>query len=156
VFALNGYPLTLTFTAIDSDIPVQTLTFSLTNSPPGALINPTNGVFTWVPSSPAGTVTNLVTVIVTDNGKPNKSTSATFFVIASDLNAATPVVSTNGITISWNAIAGLTYRVQFKNNLADTSWTDLPGDITASNSIALKLDSASTNATRFYRIIAQP
>jgi hypothetical protein len=67
-----------------------------------------------------------------------------------------PVVSTNGITISWNAITGLTYQVQFKNNLSDTTWTNLPGNVAASNGVALKLDPAATNTTRFYRIITLP
>ncbi len=156
VFALKGHLLALNFTATDSDIPAQILTFSLTNSPPDATINPTNGAFAWIPSGPPGTVTNSVTVVVTDNGKPNRSTSGTFSIVANDLSATTPMFSMSGLTIGWNAITGLTYRVQFKVNLTDTNWTDLPGDITASNSVALKLDSASTNTTRFYRIIALP
>jgi len=156
VFALKGYPLTLTYTASDSDIPAQTLTFSLTNSPSDATINPTNGVFTWIPSGPPGTITNSITVVVTDNGKPPKSASGTFLVFANDLSAVPPVISTNGISIGWSAISGLTYRVQYKNNLSDPTWTDLPGDITTSNSVGLKLDPGVTNSTRFYRIIAQP
>jgi hypothetical protein len=155
VFALKGYLLTLNFTAADYTAG-QILTFSLTNSPPGATINPSTGTFAFIPTGPPGPITNSITVVVTNNGPPSLSNSETFLVIANDLSAAAPVASTNGITISWNAIAGLTYRVQYKNNLTDTNWTNLPGDITASNSIALKLDSASTNVTRFYRIIAQP
>jgi hypothetical protein len=157
VFALKGRPLALNFTATDSDIPAQILIFSLTNSPPDATINPTNGVFGWTPSGAVGTITNSVTVVVTDNGSPNRSTSRTFSIVASDLSAGVPAISTNGITISWNAISGLTYRLQFKNNLTDAAWTDLPGDTTASNSIAFKLDTAAvTNSSRFYRIIALP
>ena len=156
VYALKGYPLTLTFAATDSDIPAQTLTFSLTNSPPDATINPANGIFAWTPSGAPGTVTNSITVVVTDNGKPPMSSFGTFLIVANDLSAATPVISTNGISIGWNAITGLTYRVQFKNNLTDAVWTDLPGDISASNSVGLKLDPAATNSTRFYRIIAAP
>jgi len=155
VFALKGRLLTLNFTATDSDIPVQILTFTLTNSPAGAIIT-TNGAFGWVPSGPPGTITNSITVVVTDNGNPPRSTAQAFQVIAADLNANLPVISMSGISLSWNAITGLTYRVQFKNNLTDTSWTDLPGDIPATNVVAVKLDPASTNVTRFYRIIALP
>ncbi|HSY19902.1 MAG TPA: hypothetical protein VK815_16280, partial [Candidatus Acidoferrales bacterium] len=156
-FALKGHPLALNFSAVDSDIPVQVLTFSLTNSPPDATINSTNGAFSWIPSGAAGPVTNSVTVVVTDNGNPPRSDSKTFLIIANDLNAGAPVFSANGISLNWNAIPGLTYHVQFKNSLADPNWSDLPGDITASNNVALKLDSAAvTNTTRFYRIIALP
>jgi hypothetical protein len=156
VFALKGHALALNFTATDSDIPAQILTFSLTNSPPDATINSTNGAFTWVPSGAPGTITNSVTVVVTDNGNPNRGTAGTFFIVANDLSATAPVFATSGITVGWNAITGLTYRVQYKINLTDSAWTDLAGDIIASNSVAVKLDPASTNSTRFYRIIALP
>ncbi len=157
VFALKGRLLALNFTATDSDVPAQILTFSLTNSPPDATINATNGAFTWTPSGAAGTISNAITVVVTDSGTPNRSDTKTFFIVANDMNATAPVISSNGVSISWSAIAGLTYRVQFKNNLTDISWSDLPGDIAATNIVALKLDSAAvTNATRFYRIIALP
>ena len=154
---LKGRLLVLNFTAMDADVPAQILTFSLTNSPPDAVINSTNGMFVWTPSGPAGALTNSVTVVVTDNGNPNTSSSVTVTVIATDLNANAPVATTDGITIGWSAIPGLTYRLQYKNHLTDAAWSDLPGDITATNSLALKTDSTtSTNASRFYRIIALP
>ncbi len=95
---------------------------------------------------------------MTDNGNPNKSTATTFEVIITDLNVGTPVMATNGITLGWNAIPGLTYRLQYKNDLGDPIWTDLPGgDITATNSLIFTLDyGATTNAIRFYRLIALP
>jgi predicted transcriptional regulator len=44
-----------------------------------------------------------------------------------------PVIQTinviNGIaTITWNSTAGHTYRVQYKNNLTDSNWSDLPSN----------------------------
>jgi hypothetical protein len=42
--------LSFTVTATDSDIPVNTLTYSLVGAPSGADINPTTGVFTWTPT----------------------------------------------------------------------------------------------------------
>ena len=64
----EGSLLTFTATATDLDVPAQTLTFSLTGSPPsGASIHATTGVFTWTPSgSQSGTYT--IGVRVTDNG----------------------------------------------------------------------------------------
>jgi hypothetical protein len=133
------------------------LTFSLTNSPPDAVINPTNGVFVWTPSGPPGTQTNAITVVVTDNGNPNRSTTTTFNIVGTDLNAASPVFTANGLVIGWAALPGINYRVQYKDNLTDSSWNDLPGDVPATNGFAFKTDSTgNTNATRFYRIIALP
>jgi hypothetical protein len=114
-------------------------------------------MFTWVPNDPPGTFVQSVTVVATDNGNPPQSAAATFSITVSDLSASAPVISTNGIIINWYAIPGLTYRIQYKNNLNDPAWTDLPGDVQATNNIALKLDTpASTNVSRFYRIIALP
>ena len=155
--ALKGRLLALNFTATDTDIPAQVLRFSLTNSPPDATINPTNGLFAWTPAGPLGSLTNSVTVVLTDSGNPNRSDSKTFLVVATDLAVGTPVITTNGITLGWNTISGLTYRVQFKNDLSDPAWTDLADEITATNNIAFKLDTgAATNNSRFYRVIVLP
>src|ERR1051326_2021557 len=158
LLALKGRLITISITATDTDIPVQQLTFSLgSNAPAGATLNPTNGLFAWVPSGPAGTVTNPVTVIVTDSGSPNRSDSRRFNIIATDLNVGPLTSGANSRTLSWSAIAGLIYRLQYKNSLMDPLWLDLPGDITATNNIASKLDpGAVTNKSRFYRIIALP
>jgi DNA-binding beta-propeller fold protein YncE len=155
---LKGRPATINFTATDSDIPAQVLTFSLgANAPPGASISPTNGTFAWIPSGPPGAMTNSVTVIVTDNGKPNKSDSKTITLIAVDLNVSSLNSTTNGTTLGWNSISGLNYRLQYKNNLTDAVWTDLPGDVTGTGNTVLKTDATSgTNSTRFYRILALP
>ena len=155
--ALNGQLLSLAITVTGQNIPGQIFNFSLTNSPPTAAIDATNGVFTWVPNDPPGTFVHSVTVVATDNGNPPQSAAATFSITVSDLSASAPVISTNGIIINWHAIPGLTYRIQYKNNLNDPTWTDLPGDVQATNNVALKLDALSgTNVSRFYRIIALP
>jgi len=154
----KGRLLSLTFGASDSDIPPQQLAFSLgPGVPPGASINPTNGQFNWVPSGPPGTLTNVITVTVTDNGNPNKSDTKSLAVVATDLNAGPLTVGTEGVALSWSALPGLTYRVQYKIALQDSAWLDLPGDAVATNSIAFKLDATPpTNLSRFYRIIALP
>src|SRR5207249_3196678 len=71
--------LTLTVSAHDTDLPPQTLTFSLDpGAPSGASINPSSGVFTWTPPVAQAATTNTVTVRVTDNGTPNLSASSSF------------------------------------------------------------------------------
>jgi YVTN family beta-propeller protein len=155
---LKGRSVSLVLSAVDTDIPAQQLTFSLgTNAPPGASVDATNGIFTWTASGPSGPITNSITIIVTDNGKPNRSDSKTFNVVSVDLTVSQLTIGTNGTTLRWTGIAGLFYRLQFKNNLSDPVWLDLPGDVFATNATASKLDSSlSTNVTRFYRIVALP
>lgn len=79
----------LAFTAIatDADLPPQTLTFSLdTGAPSGAAINPTNGLFTWTPSTAQANTTYVITVRVTDNGSPAMSAARSFSVKVAPLN----------------------------------------------------------------------
>ncbi len=46
--------LTFTATASDSDLPANTLTFSLSSAPSGASIDPNSGGFTWTPTEAQG------------------------------------------------------------------------------------------------------
>lgn len=87
-------PLTFTATAKDPDAPPQTLTFSLSNAPTGADIDPVTGVFTWTPTGPQlGLFTFLIRV--TDSGSP--SLSAIQFVKVT-VDAGASVLSINDIT----------------------------------------------------------
>jgi YVTN family beta-propeller protein len=157
ILTLKGRLLTVTFTATDSDIPTQQLTFSLTNAPTGATINATNGVFTWTPSGPPGPITNSITVIVTDSGSPNRSDSKTLTVLANDVTLGSLTVGVSTNLLAWPAVPGVTYRLQYKDALTDPTWRDVPGDLLASNTLAIKTDSISpTNGARFYRLIALP
>jgi hypothetical protein len=67
----EGQLLTFTAVATDSDLPMNTLTFSLLNAPTGASINSTSGVFSWTPTESQGPGSYNLTVRVTDNGTPN-------------------------------------------------------------------------------------
>ncbi len=56
-------------------------------------------------------------------------------------------------TVVWASIPGATYRVQYKNNLDDPAWTDLPGDVVATGTTAMKTDATVPGiAQRFYRV----
>ncbi|PYJ01227.1 MAG: hypothetical protein DME25_18555 [Verrucomicrobia bacterium] len=62
-------------------------------------------------------------------------------------------ISTNGaVTLTWPTYPGKTYRVQFKNALADTNWNTLNPDVTAVSESASKSD-ASAVGQRFYRLL---
>ena len=58
------------------------------------------------------------------------------------------------ITLGWTAQPAKTYRVQFKNDLNDSSWNDLPGTPSINGNIATQTDFSATSATqRFYRVV---
>jgi len=63
------------------------------------------------------------------------------------------ISATNGVvTLTWSAISNRVYRVQYKNSMAETNWTDIPGDVTATNGTASKIDPLGTT-NRFYRLL---
>jgi hypothetical protein len=154
VFA--GQTISFTAPATDPDLPVQELTFRLGGSPPaGATINPTNGLFTWTPNATQAPSTNTITIVVTDNGSPNKSDAKDFAFTVLELRVNPPALGTNGVSLSWTAVAGLNFRLQYKTNLEDVGWIDLTGDIMATNGIVTVADPA-IYPQRFYRLMLLP
>jgi probable HAF family extracellular repeat protein len=96
----EGEPLAFTASATDPDLPANTWTFSLEDGvgglvPVGATINPTTGVFTWIPTEAQGLGTSTFDVIVTDNGSPALSDSETIVVTVEEVNQA-PVLDEIG------------------------------------------------------------
>jgi hypothetical protein len=83
----EGATLSLTNVATDADLPFQTLAYSLApGAPYGASVNPTNGVLTWTPRGEQGPATNVIHVIVTDDGSPPLSATNSITVIVREVN----------------------------------------------------------------------
>ena len=84
----KGTLLTLPFSVFDSDLPRQTVTFSLgAGAPLGAAIDKTTGVLTWRPSGLQAPSTNHITVLATDNGSPAGVAAASLTVFVRDTHA---------------------------------------------------------------------
>ena len=63
----------------------------------------------------------------------------------------------DSVTITWDAVSGKRYRLQYEDDLTNPQWFDLPGDVTATGSAAFKLDDSITGLRqRFYRVILLP
>ena len=54
--------------------------------------------------------------------------------------------------LSWFSLEGLTYRVQFKTNLSQAVWTDLPGDLLATDGITRKPYTIVDPQPHFFRV----
>ena len=139
--------------ATDPDVPFNSLSFDLLGIPPsGASIDSNSGAFTWQTEATEAAGTNTISVRVTDNGSPTASDTKTFSVIVETAPHIENIsLSSDTVTISWTAIAGVTYRLQYKDAV-DDSWNDLTPDVTATGSIASSTDPISAT-TRFYRVI---
>ena len=90
---------------------------------------------------------------------PAKSGTESFVVVVGGLEelfdaelAGRP--GTNGVTILWSSVSGELYRVDYKQNMLDSTWSNLPPDIRATNAVAFTVDTATNKAAwRFYRIL---
>jgi subtilase family serine protease len=66
--------------------------------------------------------------------------------------SVTPV--SGGVQFSWSAITGLSYQVQYKTNLTQTSWVNLGSAVKATAAQMTTTDTSATGAGRYYRIVA--
>jgi hypothetical protein len=72
--------------SVDHPDPGQTVTYGLTEAPPGLQIDSVAGVVSWTPGEAQGPSTNAITVRATDNGTPPLSDTRTFTVIVREVN----------------------------------------------------------------------
>ena len=91
----EGTLITFTATATDTDEPVQTLAFTLNAGAPAGAVITTAGVFTWTPGELDGPGVYPVTVRVTDNGSPARSTTEIIQITVAEANVA-PVLAAIG------------------------------------------------------------
>jgi len=83
--------LAFTLTATDSDVPPQTITWSLALGTPaatGASIQPSTGAFSWTPTETQGPGVYPVTFTATDNATPPMSDNAAITITVNEVNAA--------------------------------------------------------------------
>ena len=90
--------LTVTDTATDSDLPANTLTYSLTVKPAGASISST-GVITWTPTQAQAGITHPFTVVVSDNVVPPLTATHSFNVTVSNNNLPPVLQAKPNITV---------------------------------------------------------
>jgi hypothetical protein len=152
--------LTVTNTAVDSDIPALALTYELLNPPAGANID-TNGIITWTPAQSQGPGADTITTVVADSGAPSLSATNSFTVLVNSGQPPTgpsiqSITINNGVaTITWATIPGHTnYVLQYKDDLSVTNWNQ-SGTVTASGSNGSMTNSIGTTQRRFYRVVAE-
>jgi len=88
IFLLTNQPANVLFTnaASDTNVPAQILSYKLLNRPSWASIGQYTGVITFSNVEPQGLGTNLLTVVVTDNGYPVLSATNTVTVVVYEIN----------------------------------------------------------------------
>ena len=74
------------------------------------------------------------------------------------LTLAVPSVAANGqVRLSWRAVPGRFYSVEYQDRLGDTVWQQAPVSVTLTGALARAIDSVPSPVNqRFYRVVAQP
>jgi hypothetical protein len=171
----EGTAITFNATATDSDLPAQSLTFSLdAGAPAGAGIT-AGGAFSWTPTESQGPGSYPITVRVTDNGTPARSASETIQVTVNEVNVA-PVLNpignktvSQGRLLSFTATAtdadfpaqALTFSLGAgaPSGAAITAggaftWTPTAAQAPSTNSITIRVtDAGSLTATQTISVI---
>jgi len=115
-----GQELSLTATATDVDLPLNTLTFSLApGAPEGAVIDPETGQFTWTPSSEQLGDIEL-TIQVTDDGSPGLTTTETITISVQDQTSPELTAALANDT-GGNNSDGVTFDPTITGTVADIS-----------------------------------
>jgi hypothetical protein len=152
-----GVTLSITNVATDSDVPAQTLKFSLVTAPTNAVINTNNGVLSWRPLVTQANTTNPFTVMVADNGTPNMSATQSFSVTVSPLappQFSAPVLLNGGqLVLQVNGANGPDYQIQASTNLTDWS------SVFTTNSPTMPFtwtNDTTGSPMNFFRVLAGP
>jgi autotransporter-associated beta strand protein len=152
-----GVTLSVTNIAIDTNLPPQTLTYTLLSGPTNATLDGASGVFTWRPLVSQNDTSNQVVVAVFDNGTPSLGATQAFSVTVNLLaqpQITSPAWSGGLFGMVIDGQAGPDYAVQLSTNL--TSWTT----VFTTNSPALPFSWTDPNSgsypAGFYRIIVGP
>jgi uncharacterized repeat protein (TIGR01451 family) len=152
-----GTLVTVTNAATDADAPANTLTYGLVAAPLAATLNPVTGLFVWLTTDADANSTNAILVRVTDDGVPSRSAEQEFVVtviprpLIAGIQVAGAVVS-----VTWTAVPGQSYRLQFTESLTGAEWTDLAADIVSQGAMCSAADVIGSTTQRFYRIRLAP
>ncbi len=116
-----------------------------------------SGTITWTPglTQPLGTV--QFTMRVVNSGVPALAATNTFPVLVTAAIIAPQItslhVSNSLAVLTWDSVATQTYRVQYKDNLAEASWHALTPDVTATGATTTYSTAVGAGQSRFYRVL---
>lgn len=146
-----GQTLTIFALANDPD-PGQSLTYTLApGAPPGAAIDPLTGLLTCTPSQAPST--NDLTVSVIDNGLPPLGATRTFtLTVLLPPQVRNIALEGSVLTFSFEGIRGLTYQLEYKENLNDPLWLPLGDQLTGADSLITAVQDVSASSARFFRV----
>ena len=85
--------LSINLTAIDTDQPVQTLTWQILSGAPSGMTLSSSGLLAWTPSETDGPTNRIITLRVSDNGVPGLSVTQILNVVVGEVNRTPQIAS---------------------------------------------------------------
>ena len=125
---------TLQLSATDTDLPAQTLTFSLVSGPAGLTVS-SAGLVSWTPTEAQGPSTNTVTVKVADNGTPSQTATQAFTVSVREVNVAPTLAAIADQSVTAGSFLTVTANASDTDQPTNTLTFSLSGNVPAGAAI---------------------
>jgi hypothetical protein len=140
----------------DSDLPVNVLTAVLVSGTTnGTLSLNSNGGFTYTPNNGFSGLDGFT--YRANDGLANSAVAVVSITVSNRPFVITSVVVNGGVAVvTWNSTPGLSYRVQYKDNLSATNWNDINPVVTATNISSSVTNVVGNAPQRFYRVQIVP
>ena len=122
--------------------------------PPGSTFDPVLGTLSWTPSSSQGPGDFVARIVAADSSAcGNNQTTLEFTIQVTQPLEVTAQFIGGGLEISFPALAGETYRVEFCTDLALADWSLLEEITVAQHQVVTVSDPAfGQGPARFYRV----
>jgi len=123
----------------------------LTNPTNGTLgsLNANTGAVTYTPNTNYFGADNFGFTV---SAGGQQATGMVSITVTNPIQITSIALSNNLVTVTWTAISGKSYRLQFKDSLTNASWTDLSPDVSATGSTALGTNAVDAVTQRIYRV----
>jgi hypothetical protein len=171
IVATNGAPLLLTQPQGETNSIGATAQFTVTSLGGGPLsyqwfLGGSNSLTDGGRISGSSSATLIISnLMLSDSGAYSVVVTNAFGSITSS-NAVLDVVSApevqsvslvpGGVILTWTAVPGQTYRVQYKDDLANPAWNPISPDLLATAPTLTLTNSPVASMQRFYRVLLVP
>jgi hypothetical protein len=135
----------------DSDPEGDALTAVLVSGPAQGVLEliPAGG-FTYTPTNHFSGVETFS--YQASDGQTNSGPATVSIGVCNPIQITSVAVSNTVLTVTWNAIVGRQYRLQYKDNWVEGDWTEIEPGVIATGVTATETNAIDAVLQRFYRV----
>ena len=146
-------PLAMTLSALDLDVPWQSVSLQATALPPGSHFDPASGAFTWTPAAGQAPGSYHASFVATDSAACNAATTTLAVTVQVAPPLALVVQFQSGATqLSFATVSGESYRVDYRDDLLAGNWLPLQTIVGTGTPASVFDAGAGSGRGRFYRL----